>query len=63
MLSSENKEKPLYVKPVLYPSGTDFRTRMPTERRLDCTLGGRGGVMLDSGDVKERGMDEGEVMV
>lgn len=39
---SENSWNAEYV-PVLYPSGTDFRTRMPTLNRFDCTDGGRGG--------------------
>lgn len=33
----------LYSEPVLYPSGTDFRTRIPTLKRLDCTVAGSSG--------------------
>jgi hypothetical protein len=40
---SEYNVKPEYVEPVLYPSGTDFLTRMPTERRSDWMAWGREG--------------------
>ena len=42
-MESEYNVKPEYVLPVLYPSGTDFLTRMPTERRSDWIAWGREG--------------------
>jgi hypothetical protein len=41
--ASAHNEKVPYELPVLYPSGTDLRTRMPTLRRLDWMFAGRGG--------------------
>jgi hypothetical protein len=52
---SLHNPKALYSQPVLYPSGTDLRTRMPTVRRLDWTDVGRTG--------SEGGLTGSEVVV
>jgi len=46
---SVHREKAVGSLPVLYPSGTDFRTRMPTSRRLDWTPAGSDGVADGAG--------------
>ena len=49
-MESEKSVKAEY-EPVLYPSGTDLRTRMPTERRLAWTLGGSGGARVSGEEI------------